>query len=314
MPDYFVGYDLGKSEDYTARAVLRRTYNGRVTETGFYDFDLDCVQVEQIALGTPYTQVVADAFEFVTSHYAFAGASAVRLVIDATGVGTGVVEMFQERFGHFHSSIGPEIVAVLITCGAGKPIREGRVWHIPKCEVVMSTYAALASGRLRIDPRIKHAKMLKHELANYQTKTTESARTQFAAREGQHDDLIMALCLPTVVAGLPLYQIIPTDAELKDLERRMDETRAEVRQKEIEADKRREEEIKQHLLTLTVEREAKQWAYMNVPGQAAADWYIAWWRREQVKREAEVERKAKADADAEFRNPDNDFWFGSSGL
>jgi hypothetical protein len=112
----------------------------------------------------------------------------------------------------------------------------------------MKTYAALATRQLRIHPKLEHAKLLKHELANYQTKTTESGRNIFAAREGEHDDLIMALCLPTLAASLPLYQLIPTP-----------EKAAEVRwqgkiRREMEA-MRQEEEAEKTPEQLALERE-----------------------------------------------------------
>jgi hypothetical protein len=138
----------------------------------------------------------------------------------------------------------------VITCGLGAPLRERGTWHVPKQELVMKTYAALAKGQLRIHPKLEHAKLLKHELANYQTKTTESGRNIFAAREGEHDDLIMALCLPTLAASLPFYQLIPTPEEEKAAEVRW---QGKIR-REMEA-MRQEEEAEKTPEQLALERE-----------------------------------------------------------
>jgi hypothetical protein len=116
MPDYWVGYDLGKMGDHTARSVLLRTYDGSVTEFGFYSFDLACVLIERIPLGTPYLAIARDAGQFVYRHPEFAGnpTRSIYLVIDATGVGTGVVEMFDSVFGG-RSQSRIRIVPIMIT-------------------------------------------------------------------------------------------------------------------------------------------------------------------------------------------------------
>ena len=90
---YTIGLDLGKAHDPSALAILEHQ-GGRS----------DAVDIRRWSLGTPYPQIVAD----VEQLRLLPALTDAHLVIDGTGVGRGVVDMFRAGGAR-------RIVPVLIT-------------------------------------------------------------------------------------------------------------------------------------------------------------------------------------------------------
>ena len=72
-------------------------------------------------------------------------------------------------------------------------------WRKP--DLVAAVRIGLDAGRLKIVPGLALAPTLVKELGNFKVKTTPSANEVFSAREGDHDDLVLALAL--AVSGWP---------------------------------------------------------------------------------------------------------------
>ena len=70
-------------------------------------------------------------------------AGARRLVVDATGVGLPVVDMLRA------ARPGCEIAPVLITGGATQRY-DGRMWHVPKVDLLAGLQGMLERGELKI--------------------------------------------------------------------------------------------------------------------------------------------------------------------
>src|SRR5665213_992763 len=88
---FFIGVDLGKRRDHTAIAVVERVE--RRCGYGEPEFVEMAVRfLERVPLGTTYPEVVAAVRETV-SHPEVAGRCSV--VVDATGVGSPVVDMLR---------------------------------------------------------------------------------------------------------------------------------------------------------------------------------------------------------------------------
>lgn len=107
-------------------------------------------------------------------------------MIDYTGVGRPVFDMFR------HLSVYP--IGVLITNGATETRVDG-VAHVPKIVLVGRLQALLHEGRLRIQKDLPEAKVLVRELADFRVHYTMAGNLTFAAREGRHDDLVLALAI-----------------------------------------------------------------------------------------------------------------------
>ena len=140
--------------------------------------------VERFPLGTSYPKVV-DAVEEYLDDDLLRGRT--RLVIDGTGVGVPVMNMFQQR--------GRPLLPIMIT-GADAVSHNGRIVRVPKRELVSVLQVLLQGKRLKIAAGIDHRDLLLNELSTFSAKiTTAPHETYEAWREGQHDDLVLALAL-----------------------------------------------------------------------------------------------------------------------
>ncbi len=73
-------------------------------------------------------------------------------------------------------------------------------WSVPKGELVSKLQALLHAGDLRIAAGLQDATVLARELQDFRVRFTDHGNATFSAREGAHDDLVLALAL--AVSGL----------------------------------------------------------------------------------------------------------------
>jgi hypothetical protein len=176
---YVVGLDLGQAQDYTAVAVVQRS----AARHGV----VQVRHVERFPLRTPYPAIVTRMEQLVATPPLRGQAS---LVVDATGVGTAVIDLLSQ------AKLSP--IAITIT-GGDKVHRESRNrYGVPKRELVGCLQVLLQTGRLKIASALPEAEVLVKELLAFQVKITASAHDVYGSwREGAHDDLVLALALAT---------------------------------------------------------------------------------------------------------------------
>jgi len=182
---HYLGVDLGQKQDPTALALVRRIeyrdpYGGP-------RFDgLGVVGLERVPLGTPYP-VVVERLRRLTHRLDLIGR--VKVVVDATGVGSPVVESMRQV------GLGAEVTSVTITGGASET-HKGLDYHVPKQDLMMGLQLLLEKGELRISRRVQEAGALVKELVNMRQQTGVRGRIRVGAEAfGEHDDLVMALAL-----------------------------------------------------------------------------------------------------------------------
>jgi hypothetical protein len=67
---------------------------------------------------------------------------------------------------------------------------------VPKKELVSVLQVMLQARRIKVAPTLPEAKTLVRELTTFQVKITPAANEVFGAwREGQHDDLVLAVAI-----------------------------------------------------------------------------------------------------------------------
>ncbi len=66
---------------------------------------------------------------------------------------------------------------------------------MPKVTLVSRLQALLHSGDLRIPRALPDAAVLTRELQEFRVKYTDAGNATFNAREGEHDDLVLALAI-----------------------------------------------------------------------------------------------------------------------
>jgi hypothetical protein len=81
--------------------------------------------------------------------------------------------------------------------------------------------ATLSTGRLKIAERLPFAEQLRTELINFRMKVTPAANEVFEARQGQHDDLVLAVAVALWLASVPSthnYVLNPPEASVWDVD------------------------------------------------------------------------------------------------
>lgn len=177
---FYTGLDLGQAQDYTALIVVEQ-----VAYTHFHT-----VGIKRYPLGTAYPVIVDDVCALREQKLGH-----TPLIIDGTGVGRAVVDLFRAKL---HRGA----VAVQITAGGTAQEAEDGYWHVPKRDLIGAVQVLLQQGQLKFDASHPEAAALVKELENYQVKITAAANDTYNARDGLHDDLVLALAL---AVWYPLY-------------------------------------------------------------------------------------------------------------
>jgi hypothetical protein len=180
-----LGLDLGQKHDPTAIAVAERLERVSAYSRQVEFLGVMVRHVERVQLGTPYPMVV-ERVRTILSQPCMSGPQA--LVVDATGVGTPVVDMLRS------AGLGCEIVAVTITNGE-RESQAGQGWHVPKRDLMAGLQVLLESGELKIAGKMKHRASLVRELVDVQMTRSGMGMRIGADRAGQHDDLVIAVAL-----------------------------------------------------------------------------------------------------------------------
>jgi hypothetical protein len=175
LPTRIVGLDLGQSSDPTAMAVL---------ETDWRGWDFQIRHLERFELNRPWPEYIDRVWDYMHTP-ALKGAT---LVIDHTGVGRVVMDMFRAK------GMNPRG----ITITAGDKWSHGRgatEFRVPKRDIAMAGLALLQGKRLKIARSIAESGVLIHEMLNFRIKITTSGNDTYEAwRAGDHDDLVLAVC------------------------------------------------------------------------------------------------------------------------
>jgi hypothetical protein len=245
VSDLLCGLDLGQVGDYTALAIVRRLLClspaglPKRSLRGDLIFRFECVHLERYQLGTPYPAVVAAVKEMLSRPQL---GDRPRLVIDATGVGRAVVDLF------LNDRLSAIITPLTIT--AGDTVRTDS-WHgvgthgvwVPKNELVSAIRANLESGRLKVAKPLRLAETLKKELLDFRVRVTKAANETFTARDGAHDDLVLAVAMAVWLGGeRRTHYERPSHAETLALDEEIQSERAALQQEADDESASRERE------------------------------------------------------------------------
>jgi hypothetical protein len=187
---YTVGVDLGQSEDPTAIAIVRTSPAPHAEDNEDPDPLFQVGYLERLPLNTPYPGVIGHVGRLL-AHRNLRPSEYVdpELVIDYTGVGRPVFDLFQAK--------GLSPIGVGITSGdtvihdKADPL----IWKVPKIVLIGGLQAMLNDERLKIQKTLSDAPALVSELQDMRARVTDSGYWKFGAREGKHDDLVLALAI-----------------------------------------------------------------------------------------------------------------------
>jgi len=220
--NFFLGLDLGQAQDYTALAVLERLETVTGEKTLSFRFkhkqggrpiipdpwennnhpwsgitlrtqEVDATanlyhlrHLERLKLGTSYPAIVERVKSLLESEQLKGKAA---LVVDKTGVGAPVVDMFK--------AAGLRPVPITITGGNTVTRDDDGGYHVPKRDLVSVLQVLFQAGRLKVAAELPAARLLVEELLNFRVKiNVKTAHDSYEAwREGVHDDLVLAVAL-----------------------------------------------------------------------------------------------------------------------
>ena len=185
------GIDIGQAHDPSAIAVVTRITT-EATNPGLRSLNpepnprYEVQHLERLRLGMPYPQQV-DAIETMLCRPPL-NRVGPRVMVDYTGVGRPVFDMFAGRHA-LRSAQG------IVITGGRDTTRHGAGWSVPKGDLVSRLQALLHAGELRIAASLPDAAVLMRELQDFRVRFTDAGNATFAAREGAHDDLVLAVAL-----------------------------------------------------------------------------------------------------------------------
>lgn len=144
--------------------------------------------LERFPLGTPYPKIVERVGAMLATPPLLD--RRVAFVVDATGVGAGVVDQFVQA--------GLSPIPVWITGGdkVNRNALDGS-YRVPKRDLVAAVQVLMQSERLKIARKLPEAGTLRQELQNFRVKIDpRTAHDVYLHwREKEHDDLVLATAL-----------------------------------------------------------------------------------------------------------------------
>jgi hypothetical protein len=102
---------------------------------------------------------------------------------------------FGRAVGDIFNEAGLKPIKVTITAGNEEGQSGFARFTVPKQILVSNLDALMHTGELRIAKELKETPALETELKDFRRHVSEAGRYSFNAREGQHDDLVLAVAI-----------------------------------------------------------------------------------------------------------------------
>jgi hypothetical protein len=185
--EFAIGLDLAQVRDYSAIAIIEKVLPRQLdahSATSLNEPEYHVRHVARFDLGTPYTDIVSRVGEAMQRPNL---RGRTRLVLDRTGVGAPVADMF------LHAGLQP----VAMTMTGGQRVHcFGRTVCVPRAYLISTVQIGLQTGRLKIAPALEFAPILQRELISFSGgRPTVSDESSTLWRERDHDDLVFAVAM-----------------------------------------------------------------------------------------------------------------------
>lgn len=198
---FFLGCDLGqgsakagKKSDRTAVAVIElvwpmkpktpRQVWGKPSPPPVFLPSFHLRHLGRMKIGVPYPQQVSEVKKLMERPMLL---GTTDLVVDGTGVGRAVVDMFRQA--------GLKPTAVTITSGMETHFVDG-YWRCPKAEIISDLQVLFAQQRLRFAAELPLLDKFKTEMLAFTVEIDKrTAHESFEGRKGEHDDIVLAVAI-----------------------------------------------------------------------------------------------------------------------
>lgn len=199
---YYLGLDVGKVRDPAAIAVMERRsvftpgpFEPAGGAAGVTVTTYRIRHLERLPLGTAYP-AVCDRVSAIADKIRLAD-----VVVDCTGVGRPIFDLLADRglhaAVHGDGRLGVRVVGVNFTSGAVASTNDGRIWNVPKRDLVAGLVLLFQNRELQIAERLADAQVLVQELVNFQETISAAGRVSFGndGTNAKHDDYVSAAAL-----------------------------------------------------------------------------------------------------------------------
>lgn len=182
-----VGLDLGQKQDRSALVIVERVeaapFFGDPRQPSGLRYHMR--HLERFEQGMPYTSVAERVAERCYSPELFQD---MELIVDATGVGSPVVEMLRK----YNLPLTPVVIKA-----NGSPTFTDGQFTIAKKDLTSNLEILLETEQLKFASALPGVDLLIKELLAFRVKRNlDSGFETFGAwRSGEHDDLVLALAL-----------------------------------------------------------------------------------------------------------------------
>ena len=196
---FTLGIDLGQARDYTAIAIVEQLYlDSAIDMTAISEPSYHVRYLERLDLGTPYTEIVAHVESLMRTTIL---RDRIRLVVDRTGVGAPVADMF------LHAGLNPAAVNIV---GGFRPSSHGRTHNVPRQYLISVLKILLETGQLKIASALEFSPVLERELINFSARNARADdEHSISWRENEHDDLVFAMMLASYYFERMARPIVP---------------------------------------------------------------------------------------------------------
>jgi len=183
---FYVGLDLGFSQDYSALSLLEtRTTTKIENQKILYQVDYFMSHLERFPLNTEYPIIVERVSSMFQDRRLEQNGT---LIIDRTGVGEPVGQLFEKK------SI--QLVSIVITGGEEVVEKDPYLFHVPKRILVNSLAILSQFGRLKVTKEIPLCVTFSNELKDFAYKLDKkSGHDVYEGISGSHDDLVISTSL-----------------------------------------------------------------------------------------------------------------------
>lgn len=174
-----IALDPAQLRDWSAIAVVDMHM---VSEKRQFNYDLVAMNRRQ---GLPYDQIV-EWTSGVLKRPEFMRGQPPEFVLDATGVGVAVNDMFRAKRIRTR--------AVTITSGNALNRQEATI-HLGKARLIGTFLSAFDAGKVHANPNMPIWPALEQEMLSFRAEMSEQGHAKFEAPPGEHDDMLFALAL-----------------------------------------------------------------------------------------------------------------------
>ena len=232
-PKFTLSMDVGKVNDPSAISIIeeltpeeienfserrRKVWTERVrravgmTPAFKPPSPLQLRQICRLPTGTKYPQQVAYVKNILCRPPLWGNCE---FLLDGTGVGVAVVDMFEEA--------GLEVISITIHGGTETVQSGANKFRVPKQDLITCTQVAMLQRQIEASAKLTDWEALVKELQDYQVKQSKKTANhdEYNAREGAHDDLVLSLAMGVWRRRPPGGRVMITG--LTDLGPRFDE-------------------------------------------------------------------------------------------